>query len=496
MKIHHLYISIVLILFVALTIVFDTFPRSTVSELEKRSLAKFPEFTIDKLADGSFFKEVSSWFSDSEPYRDNLMALSMGVKDAIRVSFSDESISFHASEDTPLPAKKTTTDPEKFTADEYKNNINANEVAKIANAGIVVVGKGDNVRAFMVYGGGAQGGVGYANAANTYKRELGKDVNVYCMAIPTAMEFYCPDKVKPRTREERLTINNIYSHLNSDVKPVDVYTPLALHAKENIYLRTDHHWSPLGAFYAARKFANVAKVPFKNLKSYETHSVPDFVGTMYGYSKDIAVKNAPEVFVYYTPKGVTYETTHINYELNENYKVIKEYQPVNGEFFFKYKGGGAYFTFMGGDRKLVTVKTSTNNHRRLAIIKDSFGNALPGYMFFSFEEIHVIDFRYFNHSLKQYVKDNGITDVLICCNIFNAYSDNVAKKIENLLDNIHSADTSKKAKDNDKAAKKDGEDTKNNSKALKKADKELKQENKEVRKENHDSEEKEQTSEG
>ena len=62
------------------------------------------------------------------------------------------------------------------------------------------------------------------------------------------------------------------------------------HVAEPIYLRTDHHWAPLGAYYAAQEFARVAKVPFKPLSNYERRVVRNFVGSMYGYAQDISIK--------------------------------------------------------------------------------------------------------------------------------------------------------------------------------------------------------------
>ena len=149
-----------------------------------------------------------------------------------------------------------------------------------------------------------------------------------------------------------------------------------------------------------------------------------YVGSMYGYSQDIAIKDSPEDFVYHVPKDVTYETTYINYAIDENYNVIGEGKPFKSVFFFRYKdgSGGAYCTFMGGDTKLTRVVTGTKNGRRLIILKDSFGNALPGYLFYSFEEIHVIDSRYFTKNMVEYVRENNITDILFANNIFKAYS--------------------------------------------------------------------------
>ncbi|MDE6023314.1 MAG: hypothetical protein K2G13_07410 [Muribaculaceae bacterium] len=216
---------------------------------------------------------------------------------------------------------------------------------------------------------------------------------------------------------------------------MDIYDELRKHKKEDIYLRTDHHWSPLGGYYAAKKFAETAGVPFKGLEAYDTNVLKKFVGTMYSYSKDISVKNAPEDFVYYTPNQVTYDAEFVSYFLNKNFKIIRETKPYKSSFFKKFKdgSGNAYLTFMGSDQAFVKVKTSTPGNRKVLVIKDSYGNAVPGNLFYSFNEVHVIDFRYFTHNLKDYVTKNGITDIVVCFNVFNAYSNGSAAKVKKML---------------------------------------------------------------
>lgn len=412
--------------FAGLTIVFTTFPRSSFSQLEKRDLAELPDFSVDKLTKGHYTDSVSKWFSDTEPFRDKFLQLSMEIKNHLGLPKDENSVSFHAEAGSADP-ESAILDDDNREVGEYTNNVTRDEKAKVASRGIIIVGSGPNVRALQAYGGEATGGSRYAEAANTYKRTFGDRVNVYCMVIPTATAYYCPEQAKKLTKPQNLTINNIYSLLDPDVKAVDIYTPLGQHANEDIYLRTDHHWAPLGAFYAAQQFAKVAGVPFKSLDSYDRHVVHGYVGSMYGYSKDIAVKNAPEDFVYWTPRDIDYNTTYINYTVDKDYKVTAESSPRTGAFFFKYPdgSGGAYCTFMGGDTKIAQIRTGTKNGRRLIILKDSYGNALPGYLFYSFEEIHVIDNRYFTKNMKKYVEDNHITDILFANGIFRAYSPNI-----------------------------------------------------------------------
>ena len=447
-KSEKLYIAVIAVVFIGLAVVFDTFPRSTFSELEKRPLKQFPKFTVDKLMSGTFTSEVSSWFSDSEPFRDRFMSLSMELKDLARITTS-QTVTFHAAE-TKKPEKDNSA--KDGDIEEYVNRLNADDEAKIAHSGIIIVGKVPNVRALMAYGGSASGGVEYANAVNLYKKTFPK-ANVYAMVIPIPAEFYCPDEVRKRVKPQLPTIKNIHAHLTPDVKAVDAYTPLARHAAEDIYMRTDHHWLSLGAYYAAQAFAAKARVPFPDLKKgYRRHVVHRYVGSMYGYSHDIAVKQSPEDFVYYTPIDSTYTTSYVEYQVEDGL-IRSESRPFNGPLFYSFRDGSphTYGTFLGGDARICKIKTQVKSNRRLLIIKDSFGNALPGFMTYSFQEVHVVDFRYFTKNLRQYVADNHITDILIAFNIFNAYSASVAHKVENLLDQKDGIPAVRKKADDKKA---------------------------------------------
>ncbi|MDE6655055.1 MAG: hypothetical protein K2K37_11795, partial [Muribaculaceae bacterium] len=128
-------------------------------------------------------------------------------------------------------------------------------------------------------------------------------------------------------------------------------------------------------------------------------------------------------------------TTYRNYNVDKGFHVHGIGKPYKGKYFQHYKdgSGAAYSTFMGGDTKLTQVKTSTNNGRKLLILKDSFGNAVPGYLFFSFEEIHVVDFRYFTSNIVDYVNEHGITDVLFTNGIFNSCGSTMANNYKRFL---------------------------------------------------------------
>lgn len=443
---HKIFIILITLLFAALAVVFCTFPRSEYSVLERRELADFPPFNLKDFKSGKWMSDMQSWFSDTEPFRDEFMSMNMEIKGLLALNTSgltdngDESVTFIASE-TPQPqppladTQSPAISPSAKNISGHENTLTADEDnARMGNAGILVIGKEPTARALMIYEAPAKAGDRYAKSVNEYKTKFGNKVNIYCMPIPTSIEFYCPDKAKRLVTSEIATINHIYDMLDG-VVGVDCYSALSQHAAEEIYLRTDHHWAPLGAYYAAEAFAKTAGVPFKDISEYDQHVLHGFVGTMYGYSKDISVKKSPEDFVYYTPRDVEYSTTYINYNLDKNLNLIGQQKPSKGNFFVKYKhgSGAAYSTFMGGDAKITQVKTSTSNGRNLLVIKDSFGNAVPGYLFHSFEEVHVVDFRYFTYNMEEYVHSHGITDILFANGIFNSCGAKMASQYRKFL---------------------------------------------------------------
>ena len=69
-----------------------------------------------------------------------------------------------------------------------------------------------------------------------------------------------------------------------------------------------------------------------------------------------------------------------------------------------------------------------NNGRKLVMFKDSFGNALVPFLLNSFEEICVVDMRYFELNAIDYIQEKGATDVLFADCVFTACGGNRAER--------------------------------------------------------------------
>lgn len=293
---------------------------------------------------------------------------------------------------------------------------------------VLVIGSGRNIRGCNPFGLNRQRLRDYAGVVNEYQRTF-PDVQVYFLGVPTAVEFYLPEESKVKAGSQRAAIDEVFSALDPAVIRADSYDNLLAHVDEPIYSRTDHHWQPLGAYYAAEAFAQAAGVPFRDLTAYNRKVVRNYVGTMAKYSGDPAFKRAPEDFVYYVPNDASYRTIYVAYTLDKSRRrVVSETEPYQDNFFRTYNdgSGAAYCTFMGGDTKLTRVETDVCNGRRVLILKDSFGNALSSFLFYSFEQVHVVDCRYFTQNLIDYVNDNYITDIVFANNIAHTSGETVA----------------------------------------------------------------------
>lgn len=449
-------ISIAVILgVIALTaVLLAVLPRPKTSELEKRELAPMPEFSAKALFSGEYFSGIAEHFSDTVPFREQLVVLNSRMKKAMGISSptfygtvdivaDDEGNSL---EETPVQTESAQTEPvpqqtDVAVSEKTEENDSAvtetsavsettesekTGIADFSNNGIVV----DGVKMYgedagvMLFGGNKKQGARYAEIINKYKASLG-NVNVYNMVVPTSVEFYLPKKYSKYSSSEKESIDYIYSCLSPDVTPIDAYSKLAEHTDEYIYLRTDHHWSPLGAYYAYTAFCEALGMEYHPITDYTEKVKDGFVGSLYGYTNDITLANAPEQFHYFLPPDVTYSVRTYYYDTLA--------PKSGGALFHEYvEGANCYGMFLGADAIHTKITTSTKNGRKIVVFKESYGNAFVPFLVNNFEEIYVIDIRYFGTNAVDYIKKIGATDVLFIDNCFAANTSSLIKHIEDL----------------------------------------------------------------
>lgn len=466
--------------------------RPTVSVAENRDLETMPVFSVASYLDGSFTAKFDKYFTDTVPFRDKLNEYAAVLENAkglpspqfygVEIVNENEDYgeiidSIESAPTEPVlpeesvkqgaetsvtsiqggqsgtvpssgelsvsgtgnPAAETAppltpVSPEVPGTEASQSGAAAGDeeftgdITDFLNNGILVNGVkmyGEKA-GIMLFGGNDKQGQRYAELISSYKRELGDGVNVYNMVVPTSVEFYLPKKYAKYSNSEKREIEFIYSKLTDGVIPVDAYSVLEAHKDEYIYFRTDHHWSDLGAYYAYTAFCNAIGQTPPPLSDYTAKTKEElFVGSLFGYTNDITLKNNPDTFTYYMTKSPFKGETY-------NYRTLTltEANPIYHEY---ATGSAMYGMFLGSDGIHVKITTSAGTGRKIVMFKESYGNAFAPYLIDSFDEIYVIDIRYFGKNAVQYIKDVGATDVLFINNVFAANTSKLIDGIERLL---------------------------------------------------------------
>ncbi|MBR1740051.1 MAG: hypothetical protein IJ737_07150 [Ruminococcus sp.] len=408
---------------------------------ENRNLAEFPDFSISSYFSGDYTKGVDRWFTDTFPGREELKKMGADFKLLFGIQLDDIVVKGNLKTveketlDTDKVAttttvtanteitssKQTTSFTTREKTSETVKDIEPVDEVMIEN-GIIVVGSGPEVRAMEQFYGTFAMGAYYAETINKWKDEM-PDVNVYNMTIPLASAFYLPESFKDTGTDQRDNIENIGSELRGVIN-VNVFDILDEHKDEYIYSRTDHHWQPLGAYYAASVFAKKAGVPFPSIDTYDEWKIEDFVGTMYAFSDYVqALADNPDTLVYHKPDNY-YVTTYYNTDFS---------YPQQGDLFFDFASGiNSYSVILGRDDLIAGIETDCTNGRTLVIVKNSFGNALVPYLTHSFTNIYVIDYRYFDLNGIEFCRSVNCTDLLFAVSISGAANQDHVDTINNI----------------------------------------------------------------
>jgi hypothetical protein len=122
---------------------------------------------------------------------------------------------------------------------------------------------------------------------------------------------------------------------------------------------------------------------------------------MHRFTQSKVLKAVPDAIDYWLP-AVAY-TGWRNRSLNE--------APRPATFIVERQKN--YAVFLGGDDPQLTATTAVKNGRRALLVKNSYGNAFAPFLLHHFEEVVVVDYRYYDRSLAALIKARGITDVIL-----------------------------------------------------------------------------------
>ena len=400
--------------------------RPAFSDLEKRELAHFPEFSLSALFSGDWFDGISLWFSDTFPGREKLVK----TQSSLEKLYGDRSISYSGSlvtleapaAATPEPTPEPTTAPVETAAPEVTPEPTPEPTSDPA-AGVQFEASEARKIGAAIYFGDAAYEVYNSNkeASKTFNTTMSKAADKYAGRY-RLFSLLCPnsggimlsyDIYDQLYRVRQGTaIEGFYTDCSENLIPVNVYDTLRAHNGEYLYYRTDHHWTALGAYYAYTEFCKAAGFEPVPLSEYTEVEMDPFLGSYYQHEPNKEMKNNPDSVIAYRPSGNIQLT---NYAVDGTSKQADLIRDMHGKGEEKQ-----YLCFLGGDYYMSEI---TNNDieddSAIIVIKDSYGNPFCVYLSQHYHTVLALDWHY-DLWLRNLFSKYNVQDILVLTELVQA----------------------------------------------------------------------------
>lgn len=427
------------------------FARPKTSEKEKRSLAKYPSFTMKTFLNGEYFSDVSTWYSDTYPFRDALVSADQKLKGLYGIESktmmvgeekqADEipdiddnteavtetttaATTEAATEDTEAGATTEATTEKVREVDPPDSKGMDEEIQNQIQQNLYV--KGD--AAYSVYYFGKENCTNYVAALNNVAAELKGQTTVYNILVPnnSGVMLSEDELSKLAGSDQEQAIDYYYSIESDDVKTVDTIKTLRKHNDEYLYFRTDHHWTQLAAYYVYQNFCKVKGIEAHDLSYYDKKEFKNFLGTFYSTLGNSNMEANPDTVDAYVPKG-TNDMTFWDTDGKEwNWNVIYDVD--------SWASSSKYMTFIGGDRPMEVIENpQIKDGSSCVVLKESYGNCFVPFLVDHYQTVYVLDYRYTTVNVLDFVKEKQADDLIIINNITIIGSTSVVDLISGLL---------------------------------------------------------------
>lgn len=189
-----------------------------------------------------------------------------------------------------------------------------------------------------------------------------------------------------------------------NVQWLDVAAAFQETESDDIFYRTDHHWTSRGAYLAYRVLAQAWGLAPAEADSYAVADYDGFYGTT--YSKSGLWATPPDTISLWTDQETQIHVT----VYDENRPVPVEHE---GAFFLEHlEDADKYPTFLDGNHARVTL-TSNAPGGKLLIVRDSFAHCFAPFLSRHFRTIDLVDLRYFKkQTVSELIEQNDYDRVL------------------------------------------------------------------------------------
>lgn len=313
-------------------------PDNEVSAEENRSLQTFPEFTLERLTDGSFGADMNTYYADQFPFRDTLvgikgiaeLTLGKGENNGVLLGKNGQ-LAVHS-----FRAYRNIRESVPSTDRYYSENIE-NGMKALNKAAASLAEQGIPMTALLVP----------------------RTVDV----AASAFEYPADDSLNDLIRS--LVGENIYS------PELLEFFRERYDSGEYVYYRTDHHWTTKGAYYAYEMIMDSFGMSQEVIpaESFTVTDIRDFYGTTYSKAG----------FKFVSP-----DTLSLWRLGNENEFVTTDVS--NGESFTGFYNEAylsekdKYSVFLDGTHNILNVTKKGCEREKILLLKDSFANSVAPFL--------------------------------------------------------------------------------------------------------------------
>ena len=364
-KAYSIFLTVLFTVFIGGVLVISALlPKEEFSEMENRFLQKPPELSIETVKNGKFMENAEKYVSDHIAGRDLWVAAKAWGE---RLSGKQENNGvYFAAQDTMI---NRVEEPDGETWEQLDQNLEYLDQL-VSNAG----------------------------------------VPVYFGLIPSAAQVWhdrLPDGAP--TAGEAAIIETLYSR--TAARTVDLLSVLSAHSGEELYYRTDHHWTSLGAYYGYTALMEAMGMEAEPLNEDAKVTVTDsFYGTIFSSSGVRWV--APDHIDRYISGDGLKVTAYFDGTPTDSTLYVDSYLDKKDK----------YSSFLGGNQPLCVIETEHTDAPKVLVIRDSYSDSLAPFLTQNFSEIHLFDPRMNLNSVKDYVETNEIDQVVVLYSISNFIS--------------------------------------------------------------------------
>ena len=336
-------------------VLFSAQPKTEFSASEKRYLERVPSFSFQSLTDGSYTEGLSSYVADHFPLRDLFVGLN---------AYYDFFSGRQYTKDYCLKDGRLYAAPTAFDTSALDNNT-------------------ERLNRFA------------AELSDTFG-----DIPARLMLVPSAGSVVLEEGETPWRYADRAIIDYVYSR--TSLQTIDVMDAfLSQPDRKALYYGTDHHWTSLGAWEAARLYAGQLGCEMPTRESYRVSGGGEFRGS--AWSGSGLWLTEPDMLELWE-SGIPVSVTNENGEERDSVFYRERLEELD-----------KYTVFLDGNHSLVKITRREMREEpiNVLVIRDSFSNSLGCFLADVCDKVVLVDLRYYKLPIGELIEKEDINEILV-----------------------------------------------------------------------------------